>query len=102
MKKILFALLLCQASLSGQTSQLVVPSELASQPGNYPDDIFIGGEIQQLFLSSFLTGDWSTPVEITAVAFRRPSQVNEAFNTVEKSLEVRMSTSTRTPGNLST
>lgn len=89
---------LCAASVSAQTNRTVFPAEFANTPGNIQEDVFGSAtDYQELFRASSLAEKWSTPVQITAIAFRVGEGGPDQFNAVVPHLEVRMSTTSRAP-----
>jgi hypothetical protein len=105
MKRILLAILLSATlyvnALAQGTTQTVLPAGFANTAGNdYDSTLDNGGEIQQLFRGTTLQATWATPVRITAISFRVGNGAG-SFNTVASSLDIRLSTSSRTPEQMS-
>jgi hypothetical protein len=87
------------ANVFPQTNTTVVPFGFENQGGNSPSGIFFVSETQELFGGSYLSSSWSTPVEITGMAFRVRGAAS--FDAVIPSIQIRASTTLTTPQTLS-
>lgn len=96
----LTALMATQFSLLAQTNTTVVPFGFENQFANGASDLFLTSETQDLFRGSYLATDWTTPVSITGIAMRLAPGA-ASFNAVMPSIDVRLSTSSRTPETMS-
>lgn len=86
----------------GQTNRSIAPGGLGLEVrnGNTGDDILrsSAGERSQLFASTVLP--WSEPVAISAMSFRLENDVPAASVIIPR-IEIRLSTSIRSPDNMS-
>ncbi|MGZ5545665.1 MAG: hypothetical protein ACXWIU_13415 [Limisphaerales bacterium] len=78
----------------------VAPGGFENTAGGSGDAIlFAQSQMQQLFRASSLAQQWSTPVEITGLAFRNADKQLDYSSTIAQ-VEIRFSTSSRTPEQL--
>jgi hypothetical protein len=84
------------------TNQVVVPAGLENAEGSTRDSVLKGGPAERnvVISSATLPPSWNTPVIITALAFRLEGQSTFSFNAVVPRLEIRLSTTTRTPATM--
>jgi hypothetical protein len=95
----IFCLSVCVQQARGQTNKTVVPFGFENQNGNSVDSPFNSTalEYQELFRGSLLATVWQAPVVITGFAFRVEAGSNSSFDAVFPQIEIRFSTSSRTP-----
>lgn len=100
------AAFVCAASsvlAQGTTQAVVVPFGFENQNGNSNDGIFeSAGHFQELFRATSFTSEWKTPVAITGIAFRVADGVPLSLQATVPQLEIRFSTSSHAPENMST
>jgi hypothetical protein len=102
-KSLLIITFTLHTALAQGTVQSVVPFGLENQSGNGNDTLFATpGQTQQLFRSTYLASQWQTPVEITGMAFRVAAGSARSLQVTIPRVEIRFSTSSRTPENMST
>jgi hypothetical protein len=99
---ILVACLSVNTTWGQSTMHTVVPFGFENENGNSNDGIFeSGGTFQELFRASYLATQWQTPVALTEVAFRVSEGVPLSLQATVPRLEIRFSTSSRSPENMS-
>jgi hypothetical protein len=98
---LLTALVFEFSALAQGTTQTVVPFGLENQNGNTVDESLSHGSLlQELFRGSYLETTWRTPILITGIAFRAKG-VGPSYSAVVPRVEIRLSTSTYDPANMS-
>lgn len=93
-------------TVAAQPSKLVVPNELAKVEGNLNNDwpFNIGKGASQRYQQVYAASNFASlsgPQSITQIAFRPDAGAGFAFATTIPSIEIRLSTTTRAPNDLS-
>src|SRR4051812_16652854 len=98
----LTAVLLQICGFCATTNQTVLPLGLESQEGSTRDSVLKGGPAERniVISSGALPLSWQGPVIITGLAFRVDSESTFSFNAIVPRLEIRLSTTEKTPATM--
>jgi hypothetical protein len=96
------ALAACTLSWAGETNQTVFPESFKNEVGDGALALFtpLVPTYQQLFAPTTFANVWNGPVSISQIAFRVTDGAS-AFNSTVPHIEIHLSTSLKTPQNMS-